>query len=93
MEFASIEELNKWRSRFVKPDSHEVIVTEKPEIILRPLKSTRPITFAYINTGLEVDSVKEYADKMQAAGFVVSKIKKFFWSTDRSPEDYKENGQ
>lgn len=90
LEFMTMTALNEWQSRFVTPDSHEIMVTEKPEIILRPRKSTGPITFSYLNSGLEVSRVREYADTMPAAGFIVSRIKKFVWDTEKIATEIKE---
>lgn len=80
--FKEIKEFRKWAIDNASVDRHEYYITEKKEIIIVPLRSTRPIKYA-IATGVSDDILKEITKRLGNLGFRVYRVKAVEWSDDR----------
>jgi len=75
-------ELIEWCREFVEAGKYRVISTEENEVILEPVKTSKPIRFAYYQT----EKARELAGKI-AEDFGVKhlKLQAYRWNIERSP--------
>lgn len=80
--FISKEEFEKWLDQFATKDRYALYTTEENEIIAYPLKTSRPLTYAYFKpVGVTaIDIAKACVEKHNLRWF---KIKALEWSDDR----------
>jgi len=79
--FDKEDEFKRWIERNVSADKYECYVSSELEILLVPLKSTKPIKYAYfkVNTPEELKIVQE----VKKLGVEVYNVKAIEWADDR----------
>jgi len=79
---ASEEELIEWCKELGIKGRYRVITTKENEVILEPIKTSKPIRFAY----LETEKAKELAEKI-ANDYNIKHLtlKAYRWNIERAP--------
>mgnify|MGYP000197395717 CR=1 FL=1 len=77
--FNNLEEFEKWIKDFAKPDRYVAYITTDQEHLLVPLRSTRPIIYAYYK-GEETTKIKNLLDSIGIKHYTVQAIE---WADDR----------
>jgi len=80
---ANVEQLKDFCEVYVtNPDKYVVISTDEDEVILEPLRSTRPVRYAY----LEIENAEEVAEAIATKhGLKHLKLKSYDWKVDIPP--------
>ena len=80
------EQLNNWCQQFAKKGRYTVYyTTDDYEVVLEPIKTTRPIRYCYLklaNRGLAEKVAKEIA---QSYGLDVVELKGIAWDIEKGP--------
>ncbi len=82
--FSSREELLKWIKEKVAAEKYDLYITEESEVILSPIKSTKPLNYAYFKTSADPKDLVR-AIKENVNGIKVYLLKSFEWATDLAP--------
>lgn len=77
----NLKDFLKWINHFVNPSRHTAFFTEKGEVLVEPLKSTRPIIEAYYD-GENSDEVKK---QLVSLGIKIFEVESLDFSLDRPP--------
>jgi len=80
--FAKLEEFDNWIKKHVTAERYEAYAT-KSYIVLVPLKSTKPVKYAYIELGEE--NLKKVKQNLETIGVSVFNVKEVEWKTDLPP--------
>ena len=82
IEFDCKEDLVKWMTKRLDPKKHEVYITRKRrEVIVHPIKSTPPITFAYYRAN-SLDELKAIMGYIVNANVNMFRTGHYNWKTD-----------
>lgn len=80
--FCSEEQLENWCKEFVDTGKYVIYLTEYNEVILEPLKSTRPLRFGYFK-GLKGEKL---ATKLQELHQIpLFRVRDYEWDLEKSP--------
>ncbi len=82
--FNSKEELLKWIKEKVAAEKYDLYLTEESEVILSPIKSTKPLNYAYLRLSTDPKDLVR-AIKENVNGIKVYSLKNFEWVTDLAP--------
>ena len=77
--FGVLAEFESWIRDFAKPNRYVAYITNEKEILLVPLRSTRPILYAYYK-GEETTNIKKTLDSLGIKYYNVNSIE---WADDR----------
>ena len=77
--FSVLEEFLRWIRDNVKPDRYSAYFTDEGEVLLVPLRSTRPILYAYFK-GEDLASVKKSLESLGVKFYEVQAVE---WADDR----------
>ena len=77
----NLKDFQKWVKDFVDPSRHIGFFTQKGEVLIEPLKSTRPLVEAYYD-GENCDEVKK---QLVSLGVRVYDVESLDFSLDRPP--------
>ena len=81
--FGNLEEFKRWIEEVATPERFVFCITEEGEIIAEPIKSTRPLTYAYIRI-TDAKKVEEIEKILKESGFQVWKLKAYEWDTEKA---------
>jgi hypothetical protein len=80
--FKDIEEFKRWIKDNCLPMRYECYITSDNEFILVPIKSTKPIKYAYIKVSNE--KIKELEDYIKAFVNNIYRVDMLEWIEDRA---------
>lgn len=78
--FKEEKEFQKWIDDHVNSDKYECYITEGNEVVLIPLRSTRPLKYAYIK--LTSETIEAVRQKLTQKGVKIYKAN-VEWADDR----------
>jgi hypothetical protein len=80
------EQLNHWCEQFAKKDRYVVyITTEDNELILEPIKTSRPIRYAYMKFE-NIEHARKVANELaQHFGLKIVEIRRMAWDIEKGP--------
>jgi len=75
-------EFGGWMEKFAMPEKYAMYETKEKELVLAPIKSTRPLYFAYrkCESDIELGMLKAIATKRKLSIFAVQDVE---WADDR----------
>jgi len=76
------DELIEWCREFVETGKYRVFSTRENEIILEPIKTSKPIRFAYYQTERAEELAKQIAKNF---GIKHLTLKAYRWNIERAP--------
>jgi len=80
--FGHVEAFKKWAADKVTKERYDLYLTDSDEIILVPIRSTRPIMYAYFQSGNSHELAEELTAK---TGVSVYYVETFDWKTELPP--------
>ena len=80
--FDTIEEYEKWIRDNIKPEKFSVYFTSDNEIIVYPLKTSKPISYGYFKASA-VGIIERMLKSLKEQGFRVYRVKAADWTDDR----------
>jgi hypothetical protein len=80
--FDQQKEFERWISENATPDKYGVYISRDREILMYPLKTSRPLTYAYYKA-TDDKEVQGFKERFMVAGFRVYEVKDIEWADDR----------
>ena len=85
LEFDDINDWTSWVQDFVSKDRHVAFATKSREIIIVPLRSTQPLTLAWMRFASgEFDGALKVIETKEVKMYI---LKSFAWRIDREPAE------
>jgi len=80
--FDQQKEFERWISENATADKYGVYISGDREILMYPLKTSRPLTYAYYKA-VSDEEIKNFKESFISAGYKLYEVKAIEWCDDR----------
>lgn len=82
-EFSKIEDLENWLDNYAIPERYAICITSYGEVIVEPLKTSKPIYFGYLPKMTEL-KLKEAILRFKSKGYQVLELHAYHWDSEQT---------